>query len=458
MSCSVNKRLLKEISYLQRQQSQKPLLENDYLIHYDDSDINLIYAIIKPPEDSVYRHKFIRLNIRIPQDYPHSPPEVFFVNFDSVRIHPNMYETGKCCSTILNTWGDSIFEKWTSSMNIESILITFHSFLDNNPYTYEPGNRDDPSYTVYVLYQSWFTCLIRYLENYNEIPLFKKFIETYLLKNVDYVFGDLDKLLTEYPYGTYYTRCFEIDHYIINYQRIIMRLSVLYDFFEKEESYDKEYAIAKNKKQKYNIGDYDCEICYDSGSISKWESTIKLFCNHSFHNTCLLTHIETNHSLCPMCRREISDSELDKIKVKWIKNPVTKRKIKVGGPTYNHLVDLGIINETGNIEYSDNSEMESDITSNFSSSPNENSLILYNNNNNNNTNNNNNSLYSNDDAFLEIDLSDVGSDNITTSNLTTRFAGIFNTNFFYNRLINNTDENLDADSESEISDDEFITF
>ena len=126
---SANKRFLKEIQRLYLQQSQKELLKNDYLIVYDEANINKLYAIIKAPRDSVYKHKFIRLNFTIPDNYPHSPPEVTFVNYDGVRIHPNMYENGKCCATILNTWGDNIFEKWTSSMGIETILLTFHSFL-----------------------------------------------------------------------------------------------------------------------------------------------------------------------------------------------------------------------------------------------------------------------------------------------------------------------------------------
>ena len=185
-----NRRFLKEIRQLYVQQSQRELLDNDYLIHYNETDINRLHAIIRAPSDSVYKHKFVRLDLKIPDNYPHSPPEVTFVNYDGVRIHPNMYENGKCCATILNTWGDSKFEKWTSSMGIETILLTFHSFLDNNPYMYEPGGRDDPSYTVYVMYQSWVSCLIRYLQQ-EKIETFNNFIHNYMMVNIDSIFIDL---------------------------------------------------------------------------------------------------------------------------------------------------------------------------------------------------------------------------------------------------------------------------
>ena len=73
-----------------------------------------------------------------------------------------MYEDGKCCLTILNTW-PSEKEKWESTMGIETILLAFLSLLDHHPYIYEPGGRDDTSYSDYVLFQTFTSCLIRYI-------------------------------------------------------------------------------------------------------------------------------------------------------------------------------------------------------------------------------------------------------------------------------------------------------
>lgn len=108
-------------------------------------------------------------------------------------------------------------------MGIETILLTFHSFLDNNPYTY------DHSYTVYVLYQSWITCLIRYLQ-YEKIPQFQQMIHNYMLVNIDNIFDELDELNEEYPYNIYNTRCFEVDNYIINYDMIRQSLMNYYNY------------------------------------------------------------------------------------------------------------------------------------------------------------------------------------------------------------------------------------
>lgn len=320
---NVNKRLLKELNKLYVEQTQKPFLENDYLIQFNEEDMSQVHAIIKCPFDSVYRHKFVRLDLKIPDRYPYEPPQVTFVNYDGVRIHPNMYENGKCCATILNTWGNSELEKWTPSMGIETVLLTFHSFFDNNPYTYEPGGHDDPSYSVYVTFQSWTTCLIRYLQH-ETIDLFSQFIQNYLLANIDQVFTDLFHQNATYSIGYYNTRCFEIDNYYINYERIISTIQYYYNFIS--------YADIVNEVSfdEFLQKDYKCNICFDTLDNNEYTTTK---CNHVFHKSCLETHLMTVHKLCPMCRHDLS----------WIINPQTRRKIKVGGKTYLQLKDIGII-------------------------------------------------------------------------------------------------------------------
>ena len=338
-----NKRLLKEIRELYICQNQKELLDNNYLIYYDETNINKVYAIIKAPHDSIYRHKFIRLNITIPDNYPYSPPEVTFINYHNVRIHPNMYENGKCCATILNTWGDNIYEKWTSSMGIETILLTFHSFLDNNPYMYEPGGRDDTTYTVYVKHQSWYSCLIAYLQN-ETIELFNQYIHNYLMLNIDEIFKDLQLLKDEYPNGYYVCRCFEIDDYTIDYDKIIVNLQNSYNYIDYIE---KNVDIIDNDLL-YSFNDfinqeYNCNICFDTNQQE--QNTIKLSCNHTFHEKCLYDHIKENCKLCSMCRKELSENEIQKLflNIEWMINPLTKRRIKIGGKTHIYLQKNGLL-------------------------------------------------------------------------------------------------------------------
>lgn len=332
----INKRLIKEIHQLIKQQSSKPILENDYLVYYDDDNTNLIHTIIKGPKDSIYRHKFIRLDFEIPDNYPHSPPSVKFINHDGVRIHPNMYEDGKCCATILNTWGDDPLEKWTSSMGIETILVMFHSFLDNNPYMYEPGGKDEPTYSIYVLYQSWYTCLLRYLQ-YETIHLFKDFIVNYMMTYIDDITTDLTKLQIDYPYGYYFTSCFEIDNYIINYTNVMNQLSEHYSYINYNNN---SFDVIESDYEDDESTQHVCEICFDTND---YYHLIKTSCNHNFHKTCLQEHIKTNNNVCPLCRTEINMKKNTPLSNEWIINPITKRRIKVGGKTYKELKDNGVI-------------------------------------------------------------------------------------------------------------------
>jgi ubiquitin-protein ligase len=346
----MNKRLVKEILELQKKQSSIPLLENDYLIYLDDTNINTVHAIIKAPNDSVYKHKFIRLDLEIPSNYPYSPPKVMFVNYDGVRIHPTMYENGQCCSTILNTWGDSKYEKWTPSMGIETILLMFHSFLDNNPYMHEPGGKDDPSYTVYVLYKSWYSCLLRYLQ-FENIDIFVDYIYSYLLKNIDNIFNDLNTLNDLYPYGSYYTRCFEIDNYYIDYVKIIYDLEYYYNLYLENNDFIELDIYNHNSNDNENNenddsikreNDNNCNICFDTNETLK--NIIKLNCSHKFHIECIKNNLTNNQDICPMCRKELTFA--DKLIIdsnnQWTLNPLTKRKIKINGKTYKYLIKNGI--------------------------------------------------------------------------------------------------------------------
>ncbi|GAM89565.1 hypothetical protein ANO11243_076040 [Dothideomycetidae sp. 11243] len=119
----------------------------DYYVVFKDEDLFDFIAYIVGPEDSLYRHKFIKLHLKIPDNYPISPPSVTFIQHRGDRIHPNLYVEGKVCLSILGTWEG---EPWAYSMTVGSVLITIRSLLDNEPYRHEPGNRNDVNFNHFV--------------------------------------------------------------------------------------------------------------------------------------------------------------------------------------------------------------------------------------------------------------------------------------------------------------------
>lgn len=361
----MNKRLLKELQRLTTEQHNKPLLENDYLVTFDDSDLTKVYVIIKCPQDSLYKHKFIRLNFDIPHDYPHQPPKVSFVNYDGVRINPTLYEDSRVCATILNTWpslesaSKNKLEAWTSSFGIETIILTFFSFLDNKPYTLEANAPDNESYNSYVLHQGWYTCLIRYLEMKDKQPeLFTTFISNYLLTNVGSIIDDLNDLNQKYPPDAYSTNCFYIGYYTINYIQIINKLIGWYNFLDYKENFEINENTEGISFNTFTNTDYMCNICFDTEQNEQTEQTeqteqneqtINLSCKHKFHLKCLKLHTEVNGNICSLCRTDITVENIEKINefiiltFNWIINPETKRKVKIGSKTYKRLKQENII-------------------------------------------------------------------------------------------------------------------
>lgn len=105
------KRLARERQRLQESTS-------DYFIHFEDDNLLEFDAYIVGPDDSLYRHKFVKIHFTIPSNYPFCPPQCKFVQHTGGRIHPNLYNTdGKVCLSILGTWPG---EPWSQAMTINT--------------------------------------------------------------------------------------------------------------------------------------------------------------------------------------------------------------------------------------------------------------------------------------------------------------------------------------------------
>tara|TARA_B110000967_G_C18857615_1_gene548131 strand:+ start:239 stop:943 length:705 start_codon:yes stop_codon:yes gene_type:complete len=146
---------------------------NDLGIYVKFNEENMLNAtaMITGPKDSLYQHAFLFFNINFPKNYPYAPPDVSYVSRNNVRIHPNLYagghpNGGKVCLSILGTWSGP---KWTSIMDITTILLTIQSLLDDNPLHHEPGLKKSANtntlYNEIIKYESLNTLL---LKNYTD--------------------------------------------------------------------------------------------------------------------------------------------------------------------------------------------------------------------------------------------------------------------------------------------------
>jgi len=79
-----------------------------------------------------------------PKDYPNNPPSVRFV---SEMWHPNVYDDGKVCISILHSPGDDPMgyeqasERWSPVQTVETIMLSIISML-SSPNDESPANID----------------------------------------------------------------------------------------------------------------------------------------------------------------------------------------------------------------------------------------------------------------------------------------------------------------------------
>lgn len=104
---------------------------------FDEANIRCGKAMILGPDDSPYAFCPLVFTISVPEDYPLSPPAIKIETSDGItRIHPNLYVHGKVCLSILGTYSGP---KWVSTMNLETVLKSIFSLLNDNPIVNEPG-------------------------------------------------------------------------------------------------------------------------------------------------------------------------------------------------------------------------------------------------------------------------------------------------------------------------------
>tara|TARA_B100000214_G_scaffold289083_1_gene218674 strand:+ start:1854 stop:2564 length:711 start_codon:yes stop_codon:yes gene_type:complete len=169
-SSSALKRILKKDI---KEIENKKLNDLGIYILFNEENMMTATAMITGPKDSLYEYSFLFFNIVFPKNYPYHPPDISYISRNNVRIHPNLYVGrhssgfGKVCLSILGTWSGP---KWTSIMDITTVLLSIQSLLDKNPLHHEPGQEKNMSstnklYNEIIKYESLNTLL---LKNYTE--------------------------------------------------------------------------------------------------------------------------------------------------------------------------------------------------------------------------------------------------------------------------------------------------
>lgn len=81
------------------------------------------------PAGSPYEGKFFRIMVRLPVDFPFSPP---YIKFMTRLWHPNINpETGEICNDILKISGEGEFT-WSPGSDVVSVIMNIIGMLGGN--------------------------------------------------------------------------------------------------------------------------------------------------------------------------------------------------------------------------------------------------------------------------------------------------------------------------------------
>ncbi|CAO2170989.1 unnamed protein product [Urochloa humidicola] len=131
-------------TWVKRIQHEWKVLENNlpdtiYVRVYEDR-MDLLRAVIVGPAGTPYHDGLFFFDVYFPSRYPSKPPLVSYRS-GGLRLNPNLYECGKVCLSLLNTWAGAACEKWNpSDSTMLQVLVSIQALVLNaKPYFNEPG-------------------------------------------------------------------------------------------------------------------------------------------------------------------------------------------------------------------------------------------------------------------------------------------------------------------------------
>jgi len=110
----------------------------------EENIFNWELMIVGPP-DTLYEGGFFAAKLEFPSDFPNNPPTM---KFKTSIWHPNVFEDGRVCISILHPPGEdahnqqeTALERWRPILGVESIIVSVISML-SDPNDDSPANID----------------------------------------------------------------------------------------------------------------------------------------------------------------------------------------------------------------------------------------------------------------------------------------------------------------------------
>ncbi|KAK9150120.1 hypothetical protein Syun_008429 [Stephania yunnanensis] len=145
--CGANKGLSlpqSKRSWLRKVHQEWSILEENLpdtiFVRAYEERIDLLRAAIVGAPGTPYHDGLFFFDIFLPPDYPQEPPSVHY-HSGGLRLNPNLYESGRVCLSLLNTWTGTSTETWNpGSSTILQVLVSLQALVLNaKPYFNEAG-------------------------------------------------------------------------------------------------------------------------------------------------------------------------------------------------------------------------------------------------------------------------------------------------------------------------------
>ena len=157
--------------------------------HFNEANMTEAFFMIIGPKGTPYENGFYFFHFVFPPQYPFMPPIVSFCTLDgSLRFNPNLYNTGKVCLSMLNTWEGP---QWTSCLTIRTILVAIRAMVlgTANPLQNEPGFEDifdkrNHTYNELIRHENFRVGVVKMLKHPPEaFKVFRPAMFAYVFKN-----------------------------------------------------------------------------------------------------------------------------------------------------------------------------------------------------------------------------------------------------------------------------------
>ncbi|CAI9089401.1 OLC1v1023967C2 [Oldenlandia corymbosa var. corymbosa] len=131
-------------AWTKKVQDEWRILEKDLpdtiFVRAYEARMDLMRAVIVGPQGTPYHDGLFVFDIYFPPKYPEIPPIVHYYS-GGLRINPNLYESGKVCLSLLNTWNGEGSEKWLpGNSTMLQVLVSIQALILNaTPFYNEPG-------------------------------------------------------------------------------------------------------------------------------------------------------------------------------------------------------------------------------------------------------------------------------------------------------------------------------